>query len=362
MTSMTTSNTLSMAGIGKRYGDFVALDDIYLDIAQGEFLTLLGPSGSGKTTLLMTLAGFLQPDSGVIKHGAQDITRLPAEQRNFGMVFQGYALFPHMTVAQNVDFPLRLRKVPAAERKRRVSRMLEVVGLAEHHHKKPNQLSGGQQQRVAIARALVFEPQLLLLDEPLSALDKNLREQLQGELQRIHREVGTSFVFVTHDQGEALALSSRIAIFNRGRLVQVDTPQAIYQRPESRFVAEFIGKMNLLGFNGASRQGEHYVCAREAIRLYAQSDRVHTTQDLVLAVRPEHMRLSAEPLEQIAHNSLPVQITEQVYQGATSFLSLRTYAGESLQITVPSAEMSAYGIGQQLHVSWPVTAGIVLPA
>ena len=359
---MTCAHNLSIAGIGKRYGDFVALDDIYLDIAQGEFLTLLGPSGSGKTTLLMTLAGFLEPDSGMLKRGSQDITYLPAEKRNFGMVFQGYALFPHMSVAQNVEFPLRLRKVAAAERSKRVKRMLEVVGLAEHQHKKPSQLSGGQQQRVAIARALVFEPELLLLDEPLSALDKNLREQLQSELQRIHREIGTSFVFVTHDQGEALALSSRIAIFNRGRLVQVDTPQAIYQRPTSRFVAEFIGKMNLLEFANAKREGARYISQRNGLHLYANCDRLITDSNLVLAVRPEDMQLSASANNEVGYNNLPVVLQEQIYQGANSLLSLRTDLGELVQVNLPSSQCAALTPGSRHFISWPAAAGSVLPA
>jgi putative spermidine/putrescine transport system ATP-binding protein len=354
---------LKASGIGKRYGNFTALDDIHLDIEQGEFLTLLGPSGSGKTTLLMILAGFLLPESGQIIRGGVDITRLPAEKRNFGMVFQGYALFPHMTVAQNVDFPLRLRGMKTDERRRRVERILDVVGLASHMHKKPSQLSGGQQQRVAIARALVFEPELLLLDEPLSALDKNLREQLQSELQRIHREVGTSFVFVTHDQSEALALSTRIAVFNQGRLIQVDTPEKIYQRPLCRFAAEFIGKMNLFNFTGAVQNGSTYTARINGSTVYASSDRVLSGTELTLAVRPEQMNVVPAPVCDPGYNCVPVRVVERVYQGSTTLLKMLTEDDVHVQFALSSQDgVQPPGSGERLYLTWPISAGILLPA
>ena len=223
-----------------------ALNDLSLDIGRGEFLTLLGPSGSGKTTFLMILAGFMQPSDGRLISDGVDITDRPAEQRSSGMVFQGYALFPHMSVEANIAFPLQVRKQPADEIRQRVAEMIERVGLQGHENKRPAQLSGGQQQRVALARALVFEPGVLLLDEPFSALDKSLRGQMQDEVKRLHQETGTTFVFVTHDQSEALALSSRVAIFNHGELLQVGTPQEVYERPANRFVAEFLGEINML--------------------------------------------------------------------------------------------------------------------
>ena len=222
---------LRAIAIEKRYGHVRALDGVSIDIEDGEFLTLLGPSGSGKTTFLMVLSGFIAPTSGRLEEQGVDVTARPPEQRNYGMVFQGYALFPHMSVEKNIAFPLKARKVTEAEQRRRVHAIVEKVGLTEHLGKRPSQLSGGQQQRVALARALVFEPKVLLLDEPLSALDKNLREQMQVELRRLHKETGTTFVFVTHDQTEALALSSRIAIFERGRLQQIGAPNAIYEQP-----------------------------------------------------------------------------------------------------------------------------------
>src|SRR5215204_2334623 len=246
----------SAIGIGKSFGPFRALTDLSLDIGRGDFLTLLGPSGSGKTTFLMILAGFEAPTAGQLLSDGVDITAKPAEARSYGMVFQGYALFPHMSVEANVAFPLQVRNIPAGEIRRRVAGMIERVGLSGLEKKLPAKLSGGQQQRVALARALIFEPPVLLLDEPFSALDKNLRHAMQAEVRRLHEETGTTFVFVTHDQSEALALSSRVAIFNHGEVLQVGRPQDVYDRPASRFVAEFLGEINLLPLHDVARDGK----------------------------------------------------------------------------------------------------------
>ncbi|NPD17442.1 ABC transporter ATP-binding protein [Xinfangfangia sp. D13-10-4-6] len=247
--------TLSVQGINKRYGTFQALNDVGIDVKRGEFLTLLGPSGSGKTTLLMSVAGFIQPDSGRIMLGAQDITFAAPEKRNFGMVFQGYALFPHLKVRENVAFPLKMRGIRGAAATKSVAEALELVGLADKGERYPRELSGGQQQRVALARAIVFQPHLLLLDEPLSALDTQLRGQLQTELKRLHRAVGLTFIYVTHDQGEALSMSDRIAVMKDGRIVQLGAPSALYNRPANRFVAEFLGVENFLPERLTGRQG-----------------------------------------------------------------------------------------------------------
>jgi len=221
-----------------------AVDDISVDIARGEFVTFLGPSGSGKTTTLMMIAGFEEPTSGVIELAGEELTRRKPYERNIGVVFQNYALFPHMTVARNVAFPLRMRRFPRADQAARVRDILALVGLSEYAGRHPRELSGGQQQRVALARGLVFNPDVLLLDEPLGALDKNLREQMQVELKRIHREVGITMVYVTHDQTEAMTMSDRIAVFNHGTLEQVAPPLEVYHRPRTRFVGEFIGDSN----------------------------------------------------------------------------------------------------------------------
>ncbi len=242
---------IQAVGIGKSFGAFQALKDVSLHVGRGEFLTLLGPSGSGKTTLLMILAGFEQPTRGRLMSEGEDITMKGAEARSFGMVFQGYALFPHMTVAQNIAFPLQVRKIPRDAIARRVAEIIERVGLKGQENKPPAKLSGGQQQRVALARALVFEPPVLLLDEPFSALDKHLRGRMQDEVKRLHQEFGTTFIFVTHDQSEALSLSSRIAIFNHGELLQIGAPQRGLRAAEQSFRRGVFGRDQSL----AGRQG-----------------------------------------------------------------------------------------------------------
>ena len=232
--------------VQKRYGPFTALDNVSLDIEQGEFVTLLGPSGSGKTTLLNVLAGFTRPDSGSIRIDGTEFLTLPPHKRDLGMVFQSYALFPHMSVLKNVGYPLKLRKVAKAEIDRRARATLDVVKMGHLADRDIAALSGGQRQRVALARAMVFEPKILLMDEPLSALDKNLREHMQIELRRLHDRLGTTTVYVTHDQREALTMSDRIAVINNGRVVQYDTPSRLYDHPVNRFVAEFIGESGFL--------------------------------------------------------------------------------------------------------------------
>lgn len=241
-----TQGNLNIRDLSKKFGDFLAVDKVNLKIEKGEFLTLLGPSGSGKTTLLMMIAGFLDITAGDIDLDGASIANIPAEKRNFGMVFQGYALFPHMTVRENIGYALSVRKRPASEIKARVDEMLDLVQLQDFADRKPGQLSGGQQQRVALARALSFAPPVLLLDEPLGALDKKLRVEVQDQLKDIHDRIGTTFIYVTHDQEEALSMSDRIVIMRDGRTEQVGTPLELYEKPESRFVASFLGKSNFL--------------------------------------------------------------------------------------------------------------------
>src|SRR5262245_37019038 len=244
---------IELVGLCKRFAPRgpLVVAHVGIDVAPGEFVTLLGPSGSGKTTTLNMIAGFTEVTSGDIRLAGRDISLLPPHRRNFGMVFQNYALFPHMTVAQNVAFPLRERKVPKAEIERRVGEVLELVDLGGLGGRRPDALSGGQQQRVALARAVVFSPSVLLLDEPLSALDRKLRQTLQQEIKRLHQELGLTFVFVTHDQDEAMALSDRIAVFNSGRIERVGSPADLYRDPGTRFVARFLGESNL--FDGRLR-------------------------------------------------------------------------------------------------------------
>jgi putative spermidine/putrescine transport system ATP-binding protein len=263
-----TSATIKLQDVTKTFdGKVVAVDAVTLDIAAGEFFSLLGPSGCGKTTSLRMIAGFERPDSGRVHVGGQDITDLPVHRRDMGMVFQSYALFPHRTVAQNVAFGLRMRDVPKAEIDRRVASALAQVALTGLEDRRPSQLSGGQQQRVALARALVVEPRVLLCDEPLGALDRKLRQQMQFELKELQRRLGVTLVFVTHDQEEALAMSDRIAVMNHGRVEQIGAPTAIYERPRTRFVADFIGEINLLEEGGNPR-----ALRPEKIRLVSPGD------------------------------------------------------------------------------------------
>lgn len=264
MASIARTGSLQIRDVSKLFGTFRAVNGVNLDIQKGEFLTLLGPSGSGKTTLLMMIAGFLDISQGDIALDGASIANVPAEKRNFGMVFQGYALFPHMTVRDNIGYALSVRKRPASEIRTRVDEMLGLVQLQDFADRKPAQLSGGQQQRVALARALCFAPPVLLLDEPLGALDKKLRVEVQGQLKDIHRRVGTTFIYVTHDQEEALSMSDRIVIMRDGAIEQVGTPNELYERPTTKFAASFLGKSNFI-----RQSGKTYALRPEKIDLRA---------------------------------------------------------------------------------------------
>jgi putative spermidine/putrescine transport system ATP-binding protein len=258
---------IRLRGLVKRYGDVAAVDDVDLDVAHGEFFTMLGPSGSGKTTTLRLIAGFELPDAGTVELGGADVSRVPPYARDVNTVFQDYALFPHMTVQENVEYGLRIRKVPRAERRRRAADALAMVRLADYGARKPGQLSGGQRQRVALARAIVNRPRVLLLDEPLGALDLKLRQEMQVELKRIQGEVGITFVYVTHDQEEALTMSDRLAVFNAGRIEQVGTPAEVYEHPANAFVAGFVGVSNLL-----ERDGRRITVRPEKIRILGEHE------------------------------------------------------------------------------------------
>ena len=301
-----------------------AVDDLNLHIEAGEFLTLLGPSGSGKTTTLMLLAGFEAPSSGAIRLDGKSIESLPPHHRNMGVVFQSYSLFPHMTVADNVAFPLSVRKVPASQIADKVTAALAKVHLENFTHRKPNQLSGGQQQRVALARALVFEPRLVLMDEPLSALDKKLREEMQLEIRRLHRELGVTMVFVTHDQSEAMTLSDRVAVFNQGRIEQLASPQELYDAPANPFVANFLGDNNMLrGTLELGRQAGSAVGTADIRTASGESlqARICATKTLVensavkLCVRPEFLQVAAHSDSGALPNCLNVTLIDLIHQG-----------------------------------------------
>ncbi|OJU89900.1 MAG: hypothetical protein BGO06_18320 [Shinella sp. 65-6] len=314
---------ITFQSIRKAYGSganpIVAVERLDLTIEQGEFMTFLGPSGSGKTTTLMMLAGFEQPTSGAILLEKTHIEKLPAYARNMGVVFQSYSLFPHMTVAQNVAFPLEMRKVPGTQIRERVSAALAKVKLAGHADRRPAQLSGGEQQRVALARALVFEPRLVLMDEPLSALDKNLREELQLEIRRLHRELGVTMVFVTHDQSEAMTLSDRVTVFNRGRIAQLGKPAALYDAPENVFVAGFIGDNNRAGGLVAEIAADgHSASLRSGsavLRGKAHPGKLTAGGAGILCVRPEALVLLVRNAATGCDNNVPATVTDMIHQG-----------------------------------------------
>ena len=343
--------------IGKSFGAFEALTDVSLTIGRGEFLTLLGPSGSGKTTFLMILAGFEAATRGRLTLDGQDMTQTPAEARAFGMVFQGYALFPHMTVEDNIAFPLKVQRRSAGDIKRRVAEMVEMVGLGGHGHKRPSALSGGQQQRVALARALAYDPPVLLLDEPFSALDKNLRGQMQDEVRRLHRDLGTTFVFVTHDQSEALALSSRVAIFNHGQLQQVAPSREVYERPANRFVAEFLGQINILQLGGVSAGASGTTATFEGQTLTMAACLGAPTTSF--ALRPEYMSLHMVAPQD--GNAIRATLLDLTYLGATTELALKTPGGTALSLSQPTASLpSSLTPGAEVWVSWAADRGLFL--
>lgn len=353
------ASELRAVGVGKKFGAFTALQGVSLDIHRGEFLTLLGPSGSGKTTFLMLLAGFDRPTEGRIYSDGIDITDKPAEHRSAGMVFQGYALFPHMSVTANIAFPLRVRRKSAAEIKRRVAEMIDIVGLAGHEHKRPSELSGGQQQRVALARALAFEPGILLLDEPFSALDKNLREQMKTEIKRLHAETGTTFVFVTHDQSEALALSSRVAIFDKGQLLQIGTPSEVYERPTNRFIAEFFGDINILPLQNIRTADSGIVASCEG-RPVSLPRSGPVPGDAILAIRPEHMAI-ADPAGRDA-NCIRTRLVSDVYLGPVTRLNFVSDGGLKLTTTLPNEDARrVQNSGSEVWLTWETDKSFLLP-
>jgi putative spermidine/putrescine transport system ATP-binding protein len=316
---------ITVRNVTKTYGKVFALNDVTLDVKSGEFLTLLGPSGSGKTTLLMVLAGFTRPDSGSLKFGEDEVIRKPPHLRDVGMVFQNYALFPHMTVAGNVGYPLRLRGVSKGEMARRVGKALEMVQLDGFGDRRISQLSGGQKQRVALARSIVFEPRILLMDEPLSALDKKLRDRMQIELRHLHEQLGMTTVYVTHDQREALTMSDRIAVVNHGRIMQLATPQELYNQPQNTFVADFIGDST---FIEVSRSGADLIADGVAI---TTTRPVPEAASLSLMIRPERVRLLDGPPGP-GTNVFEAKVTELVYQGESFLLYGRLKGGTEMAV------------------------------
>ncbi len=334
----------------KRYGQFHAVDRISLDIEPGEFITLLGPSGSGKTTLLNLLAGFQSLDGGGILVDGKPVHNVPTHKRGFGMVFQSYALFPNMTVTQNVAFPMRMAGVDRATTARRVAETLEIMRLSAHANKAPSEMSGGQQQRVAIARAIVMRPKVVLMDEPLSALDRRLRESIQIEIRDLHQTIGSTILFVTHDQGEALTMSDRIAVLDAGKIVQIGRPLDIYRHPANRFVASFVGESNLIEAEIMQKRGTTVTLKNRSGYVFeAESRDAIDVGRVTVLVRPERIAIADEPTA----NSTPVTVTSAIFLGETLRIEAQMESGETLLVRCPdSAKRPLPNIGDRLHVSW----------
>lgn len=345
--------------VSKAFGSLTVVDNLDLSIQKGEFVSMLGPSGSGKTTLLMLLAGFERPTGGTVCVDGKRIDQLPPHKRNMGVVFQNYALFPHMTIAENVAFPLKMRNISTSEIQDRVKRVLDMVQLGAMLERKPSQLSGGQQQRVALARALVFEPEVVLMDEPLGALDKQLRERMQLDIRELHHRLGLTIVFVTHDQSEALTMSDRIAVFNRGKIEQIGTPSQIYDHPSSQFVAEFIGETNLLnGKVSSQKNGLMQIRLANGQDIHVDADApLQSGQDIRLSLRPERLRLN---IADTSGNNLAATVRDIVYHGDHLRVVL-DFAGQSL-ITKADRHFQSLKIADQVTLSfapadcWPIAA------
>jgi spermidine/putrescine ABC transporter ATP-binding subunit len=349
-----TLSSITLEGISKAYGDFLAVNSVDLKVAEGEFVSLLGASGSGKTTCLRMVAGFVQPTQGKVYFGDQDVTRTPPHRRNTGMVFQQYALFPHLTVRKNIAYGLKVRRMPSAEIATRTEEALRLVQMSQFGDRYPRQLSGGQKQRVALARAVIVRPQVLLLDEPLAALDLKLREELQIEIKRVQKAVGITTLFVTHDQAEALSLSDRVVVMRDGKVLQVDEPTAIYSRPANRYVASFIGRMNFLDVEIIERHadGNRYKACAVApgksvmeviggqITGFAERDRC------VLAFRPEDAVFDDRHV-----NRLSVTVDKAVYVGESWTVVCTGQHLDAIMVNVPRGA-TVPRLGERITLSW----------
>jgi spermidine/putrescine ABC transporter ATP-binding subunit len=354
---------VSITNVLYRYGSVTAVDNVSLAIREGEFFALLGSSGSGKTTILRLVAGFIAPQQGTIAIGGVEMQHLPAYRRNIGFVFQNYALFPHLNVAQNVAFGLESQRAPRPEIEKRVAEALAMVQLTGLERRRPSQLSGGQQQRVALARALVTRPLVLLLDEPLAALDRKLRTEMQVELRQLQRRLGITTVFVTHDQEEALTLSDRVAVLQAGRVEQIGTPLDVYEHPQTRFVADFLGQSNVFAGEVVAQNGRFttlttptgdriLACADKA---YAQGQHAHAV------VRPEKMRLAIEPPTGDELNVLPATITHIVYAGASLTYHLSTSSNPKVAVFEQNGmRESPLMTGEQVFIAWPCEQTLLL--
>lgn len=357
--NMMTDAGISLKNVTKRYGDKAVVDNIDLVIEPGEFMTLLGPSGSGKTTTLNMIAGFADVTEGLLHIYGKPVAKLPAHKRDIGMVFQNYALFPHKTVSQNIAFPLERRKIPKVEQKAMIAEALEMVRMSDFGDRYPSELSGGQQQRVALARALVYKPRVLLMDEPLGALDKKLREWLQAEIKRIHKDVGSTFVYVTHDQDEALSMSDRIAVFNNGKIEQVGTSVELYERPQTLFVGKFLGESTVfLGEGAHAADGDTIVqSAGTPIRVHGQI----SASNCAVLVRPENITLKPADFTSTdsSINAMPGNVELATYLGSAWRYEVKLADGNVGTIRMPH-DAPVFAEDSPVMLTWPVSTGVLL--
>ncbi len=353
---------VELVSLTKRYGNVTAVDDLSLSVRAGEFLTLLGPSGCGKTTTLRMIAGFETPTSGQVFIDGVDMTGVPPYLRPVNTVFQQYALFPHLTVYENVAFGLRVRKVSGQELQRRVERVLGMLGLTGLEHRRPRELSGGQQQRVALARALVVEPKVLLLDEPLGALDLKLRQQIQLEIKQLQSEIGITFIYVTHDQDEALTLSDRIVVMRAGRIEQVGTPRQIYTAPATRFVASFIGEANILEGKAVVAGGDDAAIEWNGRTLRGRRPLRPVTagSNVTLVVRPEDIDLTRVSEEEAQDDPLVGRVIDEIYGGSHVRIMVQLTSGTRVHARVSNEHAGMYPVGCTVRVAWPEGAPILV--
>ncbi len=361
-----TDYKLKIRNLRKTYGSLVALDDASIDLEAGEFLTLLGPSGSGKTTMLMAVAGLNEPDAGEVWIDGKLATYLPAFQRDIGMVFQNYALFPHMTIFENIAFPLRMRKLDAETIRAGVQRVLDIVQLPDVAGRLPSQLSGGQQQRIALARCFVYEPSIILMDEPLGALDKKLRDQLQLEIKHLHQQLGVTMLYVTHDQEEAMVMSDRICLMNDARIEQIGTPEDLYFRPASLFAADFLGESNLVEAEVAASNEEDTLLTRGESRIRAIADtRLEPGQRVKFMVRPECVEILdvADGDEDRHDNVVTATLKEVIMTGHVTKYFLALADGTAMLSTqLTRGSIRNVGLGGTVRLTWPKDRTVALRA
>jgi len=350
---------IELSGVTRNYGSTIAVDGVDLSVRAGEFLTFLGPSGGGKTTTLNLIAGFDEATAGSIRIDNANMVGVPPHKRDIGVVFQNYALFPHMTVFDNIAYPLVQRKVPKPERAERVNAALRSVSLAAQTRRYPGQLSGGQQQRVALARALVFRPKLLLMDEPLGALDRALREELQLEIRRIHREAGSTAIYVTHDQEEALVLSDRIAVFNQGKIEQLGTPRELYDSPATLFVGRFLGESTVVSGSVVGHE-DGVVVVQGPNGTFRARGTASLGSEVTILVRPEKQRVVATSASPGSENSLECRLLDQIFVGATWKIRVELPDGDVGVIRSSEPADSSMQIGDKVFVTWQVDGGVLL--